>query len=134
MDGVTVQEFAAQLKKLPHKHKIVIAGNHELSFDPDEESARRQMYFGQTHNDELRKYGISNVRELLESCTYLEDAGIEVSSWDNGLLKRIDIIVNSLLINYLVTYHFLNILPLHRSAGTSQLVQCFSCTATSSTA
>jgi len=29
-----VREFNTWLNKLPHKHKIVIAGNHELSFDP----------------------------------------------------------------------------------------------------
>lgn len=29
-----VREFNAWLGKLPHKHKVVIAGNHELSFDP----------------------------------------------------------------------------------------------------
>lgn len=29
-----VREFNNWLGKLPHKHKIVIAGNHELSFDP----------------------------------------------------------------------------------------------------
>lgn len=29
-----VRDFNAWLGKLPHKHKIVIAGNHELSFDP----------------------------------------------------------------------------------------------------
>ena len=28
-----VREFNAWLKSQPHKHKIVIAGNHELSFD-----------------------------------------------------------------------------------------------------
>lgn len=29
-----VKEFANWLRKLPHKHKVIIAGNHELSFDP----------------------------------------------------------------------------------------------------
>merc|ERR1719367_338238 len=29
-----VREFNTWLAKLPHPHKIVIAGNHELSFDP----------------------------------------------------------------------------------------------------
>ena len=28
-----VKEFNTWLGTLPHKHKIVIAGNHELSFD-----------------------------------------------------------------------------------------------------
>ena len=28
-----VQQFNAWLGKLPHKHKVVIAGNHELTFD-----------------------------------------------------------------------------------------------------
>ena len=29
-----VEEFNSWLGKLSHTHKIVIAGNHELSFDP----------------------------------------------------------------------------------------------------
>ena len=30
-----VREFNKWLETLPHKHKLVIAGNHELSFDPE---------------------------------------------------------------------------------------------------
>ena len=30
-----VKEFNSWLGTLPHKHKIVIAGNHELSFDEE---------------------------------------------------------------------------------------------------
>lgn len=29
-----VKQFNSWLESLPHKHKIVIAGNHEISFDP----------------------------------------------------------------------------------------------------
>ena len=30
-----MREFSAWLDTLPHKHKVVIAGNHELTFDDD---------------------------------------------------------------------------------------------------
>lgn len=58
----TIEEFRgfnSDLEKLPHKHKIVIAGNHEFLLE---------------HNQALG-------REILSAATYLQDENIEV----NGL-------------------------------------------------
>lgn len=50
---------------LPHKNKVVIAGNHELSFDPAHLS-----------NGSMK---IHNVKEKLTNCIYLEDSEIIIS-------------------------------------------------------
>ena len=39
-----VREFNTWLATLPHPHKIVVAGNHELSFDPTFGHARQEGY------------------------------------------------------------------------------------------
>ena len=39
-----IADFNDWLKILPYKHKIVIAGNHELSFDPRIMKQVRQSY------------------------------------------------------------------------------------------
>lgn len=77
---------------LPHKHKIVISGNHELSFDK-----KFSDYFKKTASsrhtgsleDEVPNYGntkdnisdavnTDNIRQYLTNCTYLEDSAIEI--------------------------------------------------------
>lgn len=52
-----VRSFAEWIRKLPHKHKIVIAGNHDVSFARMPELARTW---------------------LGDSCTYLENSGVEI--------------------------------------------------------
>lgn len=77
---------------LPHKNKIVIAGNHELSFDPTfthpfslQTSGNRQKHTGTSILDNIPTLGMSkdtlaeaiqtaNVKEYLTNCTYLEDS------------------------------------------------------------
>lgn len=51
-----IQEFNDQLGRLPHKHKIVIAGNHDIGFETHPEDAKA----------------------LLTNATYLEDSGVEI--------------------------------------------------------
>lgn len=55
---------------LPHKHKIVIAGNHELGFEDGEEMSERQLAG-------LNMLGINKAYELLSNCTYLCDKSYE---------------------------------------------------------
>ncbi|KAM7346397.1 metallophosphoesterase domain-containing protein 1-like isoform 2-T2 [Cochliomyia hominivorax] len=62
-----VKEFNDWIGSLPHKHKIVIAGNHELSFDPITKKKNNST-------DEPS----SNVRDALTNCTYIEDELIEI--------------------------------------------------------
>lgn len=53
-----VEDFNAWLGKLPYRHKVVIAGNHELTF---------------WRHPELYE-------PLLTNCVYLKDSGIEIES------------------------------------------------------
>lgn len=53
-----VKDFNAWLGELPHKHKIVIAGNHDLSLERAPELTE----------------------PMLTNCTYLRDSGIEIPS------------------------------------------------------
>lgn len=48
------------------KYKVVINGNHEMSFDENCTNPRRPKDIKQ------------NPRELLKNCTYLEDSSVEV--------------------------------------------------------
>lgn len=77
-----VKQFNEWLGRLPHPHKIVIAGNHELSFDPkfslplaqDGKSASTLGYELDlmsiaSHEKDSKKY--------LTNCIYLEDSMVE---------------------------------------------------------
>ncbi|CAO4380361.1 unnamed protein product [Caenorhabditis nigoni] len=65
-----VIKFNAEIGTLPHKHKIVIAGNHELGFEDGEEMSERQLAG-------LNMLGINKAYELLSNCTYLCDKSYE---------------------------------------------------------
>ncbi|TKR60343.1 hypothetical protein L596_027601 [Steinernema carpocapsae] len=79
-DYEEILKFNESMGKLPHKYKIVIAGNHELGFEDDEDESLR-----------LPKYqnrGTPRGYELLTNCIYLQDNFAEVygvkvygSSW-----------------------------------------------------
>jgi predicted phosphohydrolase len=90
MEEVTA--FNDWLGELPHKHKLVIAGNHELSFDPAFTSQLKTSHRSK-HNagllDEIPTLGHSretlksavtaeNIRQYLTNATYLEDTGVEL--------------------------------------------------------
>lgn len=59
-------KFNDWLGSLPHIHKIVIAGNHELSFD--ENCIRKSR----------EEVNCKDVKKLLTNCTYLEDSGVNI--------------------------------------------------------
>ncbi|KAF7629227.1 Metallophos domain-containing protein [Meloidogyne graminicola] len=69
-DVSSVIKFNQQIGKLPHKVKIVIAGNHELGFEDGEEMSDRQLAG-------LSMLGIGKAYELLTNCIYLCDRLIE---------------------------------------------------------
>jgi predicted phosphohydrolase len=88
-----VIEFNNFLATLPHKHKLVIAGNHELAFDPafNQSSCASGSKAKNTSSllDEIPTLSFSrealkkavsteNIRQYLTNCTYLEDSGIEL--------------------------------------------------------
>ncbi|VDM38398.1 unnamed protein product [Toxocara canis] len=70
---------------LPHKYKVVIAGNHDLGFEDCEDLSRR----GKSYRDR----GTSEGYKLLTNCIYLQDsevkfiAGIELVSWVHRNVK-----------------------------------------------
>nr|CAH7722382.1 unnamed protein product [Callosobruchus chinensis] len=66
-----VIQFDKWLDSLPHKHKIVIAGNHELSFDQNFSEYFKKLMTAKAVNTQ-------NIRQYLTNCTYLEDSGIEI--------------------------------------------------------
>ncbi|XP_070533949.1 metallophosphoesterase MPPED2-like [Ptychodera flava] len=66
-----VVKFNDWLGTLPYKHKIVIAGNHELSFDPVTIKSWQCM----------QRYDESELKDMylkLTNCTYLEDSETNV--------------------------------------------------------
>jgi len=83
--------FSFFLGRLPHKHKLVIAGNHELSFDKSM-THPLSPHGGNTAPspvDQLDNLGFSrskmrlaascpNIRDSLTNATYLEDSGVEL--------------------------------------------------------
>lgn len=62
-----VRRFNETLTMLPYTHKIVIAGNHEMSFDRGCKKKGRNATAEPT-----------DPRMLLNDCTYLEDSAVEV--------------------------------------------------------
>ncbi|KAK5965090.1 Metallophosphoesterase domain-containing 1 [Trichostrongylus colubriformis] len=66
-----VIKFNAEIGKLPHKYKLVIAGNHELGFEDGEDMNDKQLAG-------LNMLGINKAYELLSNCTYLCDRSTEV--------------------------------------------------------
>ena len=62
-----IENFNTFLGSLPHSYKVVVAGNHELSFDVDsyDDTYKR---FGHP-----QKYDCAEVKSKLTNCIYLED-------------------------------------------------------------
>jgi len=61
-----IQKFNNWLGTLPHKHKIVIAGNHDLTFDVD------------YCNRKNIKVDAHDTKNLLTNCIYLQDSEVTV--------------------------------------------------------
>jgi len=75
-----VYEFNKWLGLLPHPVKIVIAGNHDLMFQP-EHLHTKWTRFGLEPSkvkQQMETLGVSHVRELLTNCTFLQDSETEV--------------------------------------------------------
>ena len=66
-----VADFSDWLSSLPHKHKIVIAGNHETPFQSDFYESRWKRFH-------RRKEDSTAVRASLKNCTYLENSSVTV--------------------------------------------------------
>ncbi|KAL3884291.1 hypothetical protein ACJMK2_024439 [Sinanodonta woodiana] len=80
---IEVKTFNDFLGTLPHKLKIVIAGNHELSFDynlvkNDRQHLSRYGWTRSIMETMCSEYGITSVKELMTNCVYLQDSGVSV--------------------------------------------------------
>ena len=75
--------------QLPHKHKVVIAGNHELCFDPSLSKApgivARSGHIGTSPSNQEESHLASDkaakcqdIKKELTNCTYLEDSSVEI--------------------------------------------------------
>lgn len=77
-----VKQFNEWLGQLPHTYKIVIAGNHELSFDPkltssmieDGKSVPSLEYENDLINQVIEQ---KDNKKYLTNCIYLEDSMTE---------------------------------------------------------
>ena len=70
-----IKRFNSFLAKLPHRHKVVIAGNHDLSFDLENiESLSRDFYTLNNQNPVVTK-------SYLKDCIYLEDSYCNVGGY-----------------------------------------------------
>lgn len=67
-----VRAFNKWLGKIPFKHKVVVAGNHEVTFEDQNEPQIRHIFGleAQPSSSEMKK--------LLTNCTYLQDSFCEV--------------------------------------------------------
>lgn len=78
---------------LPHKHKIIIAGNHELSLDKKfsekfksklvakqniEDLLEEVPHYGNTKDNISSAVNTENIQKYFTNCIYLEDSGIEL--------------------------------------------------------
>ncbi|KAF7275107.1 hypothetical protein GWI33_012178 [Rhynchophorus ferrugineus] len=83
--------FNKWLGGLPHKYKIVIAGNHELSFDEKFTNSFKKKieskpkditdevpHYGKTKDNISDAVNTANIRQYLTNCVYLEDSGIDI--------------------------------------------------------
>ena len=60
--------------KLPHKHKLVIAGNRDMCLDDDKVAHVEKRY-----DHLMKKYKVPHPKELLTNCVYLLDEQVEVA-------------------------------------------------------
>ena len=67
-----VQDFNSLLGSLPFQHKLVIAGNHDLTFDTAHFAQLRQHF---TFDPDVESLP---TKAMLTNCTYLEDSGTTV--------------------------------------------------------
>ncbi|XP_065175242.1 metallophosphoesterase MPPED2-like [Sycon ciliatum] len=73
-----VKEFNDYLAGLPHEHKIVIAGNHDLTFHSEQWDRFQAESRFTMHAPELKEAKSDGVKALLKDCTYIEDAEVIV--------------------------------------------------------
>ena len=69
-----VKRFAEWMASLPFAHKIVIAGNHDLTFDTDFYARN----WGRWHRRQVDSVATKALLTSAPTVTYLEDTAVEV--------------------------------------------------------
>ncbi|EGW03324.1 Metallophosphoesterase domain-containing protein 1 [Cricetulus griseus] len=74
-----VKKFNEWLGSLPYEYKIVIAGNHELTFDQEfmADLIKQDFYYFPSVS-KLKPENYENVQALLTNCIYLQDSEVTV--------------------------------------------------------
>ena len=68
-----VSAFNEFLGSLSYPHKVVIAGNHDISFDPPSCETLWRMFSREPYGDPLE------IKSTLTNCIYLEDSMVEIN-------------------------------------------------------
>lgn len=67
---------------LPYEYKVVIAGNHELTFDKDFMAELiKQDYYRFPSVSKLRPEDFDDVQALLTNCVYLQDSEVTIKGF-----------------------------------------------------
>lgn len=67
---------------LPYEYKVVIAGNHELTFDKDFMAELvKQDYYRFPSVSKLRPEDFDDVQSLLTNCVYLQDSEVTIKGF-----------------------------------------------------
>ncbi|XP_076003148.1 metallophosphoesterase MPPED2a isoform X2 [Genypterus blacodes] len=77
-----VKKFNDWLGGLPYEFKVVIAGNHELTFDKDFMAELvKQDYYRFPSVSKLKPEDFDNVQSLLTNCVYLQDSDVTIKGF-----------------------------------------------------
>ncbi|KAJ8252086.1 hypothetical protein COCON_G00213980 [Conger conger] len=77
-----VKKFNDWLGSLPYEFKVVIAGNHELTFDKDFMAELvKQDYYRFPSVSKLKPEDFDDVQSLLTNCVYLQDSDVTVKGF-----------------------------------------------------
>ncbi|KAE8297696.1 C-myc promoter-binding protein DENN domain-containing protein 4A [Larimichthys crocea] len=77
-----VKKFNDWLGGLPYEFKVVIAGNHELTFDKDFMAELvKQDYYRFPSVSKLKPEDFDNVQTLLTNCVYLQDSDVTIKGF-----------------------------------------------------
>lgn len=71
-------EFNSWLKEQKFKHKIIIAGNHEITFDEE----NRETLFNNFNFNNNEFKSSKEIKQILENCIYLENSGVELFGYN----------------------------------------------------
>ena len=73
-----LKDFNDWLSTLPHKHKLVISGNHELSVDPISKDENPRF---QPEDEAEKNLSSDDYKKVLTNCTYLEFSSVNLFGW-----------------------------------------------------